>query len=91
MYQTQKSIHSVISISLTQNISDIKFVRGRCQDIATFTNKVMSFELGMLSRCVLLIYELLLLILLYFTYPKWPLTPILDPSWLGVVGGYERV
>jgi len=34
MYQTQISIHSVISISLTQNISDIKLVRGCCQDIA---------------------------------------------------------
>ena len=34
MYQTQISIHSVISISLTQKISDIKLVRGRCRDIA---------------------------------------------------------
>jgi len=34
MYQTQISIHSVISISLTQKISDIKFLMGRCQDIA---------------------------------------------------------
>jgi len=77
--------------SWTQKISDIKLVRGRCQDIATFTNKVMSFELGMLSRCILLIDELLLPILLYFTYPKWPLTSILDASWLEVIGGYERV
>ena len=34
MYQTQFSIHSVISISLTQKIFNIKLVKGSCQDIA---------------------------------------------------------
>jgi len=34
MYKTQISIYSVISISLTLKIFDIKLVRGRCQDIA---------------------------------------------------------
>ena len=34
MYQTQITIHSVISISFTQKIFDIKLVRRRCRDIA---------------------------------------------------------
>jgi len=38
-YQTQISIHSVVSISLTQKISDIKLVRGRCRDIAKTQNE----------------------------------------------------
>jgi len=43
MYQTQISIHSVISISLTQKISDIKLVRGRCRDIAFLLMKIQIY------------------------------------------------
>ena len=38
LYQTQISIHS---ISLTQQISDIKLVRGRCREIAKKTRNKM--------------------------------------------------
>ena len=39
MYHNLISLHSVISISLTQSISDLMLVVGRCRDIAVQSNK----------------------------------------------------
>jgi len=53
MYQNKISIHSVISLSLTQTISDLMLVVGRCRDIA----HKASFKFKMHSTACVTIFK----------------------------------
>jgi len=55
MYQTQICIQSVISISLTQKIFNIKLVRGRCQDIAACNYSFYKVLVYVVNRVVAMI------------------------------------